>query len=165
MTNPSHQWLPAQLLLSGDEQQDLATLYAVFTRDFVQSSPALGGFPIICNHTPVPGKAFGQTFWHIVSREDQKTGQRRFDPARARRLPWCAAVIANAARQDVTVFDYRKGGSLVRTYLWLHQYDYLVVLQRRNQIKGPAFLLITAYHFDGPWMRKQAQNWYSKRER
>ncbi len=71
----------------------------------------------------------------------------------------------NAHDPYATVLDFRKRGALVRTYLWLEPLDYLVTLQIKQFRIGPVAFLVTAFHLDGPWMRKQVNKWYEARVR
>lgn len=151
--------------LGGSVRRDIARLHRVFEADFKRGRPAFGGMPLWWDRALVPGTTFEAGFWHIVTREDPRTGVRRFDPFRAERLPWCAPTILNANDAAVKVWNYRKTGKLVRTYVWLEHHDYLITLQQKRLRVGPVVFLVSAFHVDGPWMRKQLRQQYASRIR
>jgi hypothetical protein len=107
-----------------------------------------------------PTEVFGFTyeggFWHLVSRyhyewsPSGRAKRRDFDPPRAERLPWFAPVVRNADTEAVLAWDYLEANGKINTYLWLSNWDYVVVLQRRSQTRGEVYFLVTAYHVDGP---------------
>ncbi len=62
-------------------------------------------------------------------------------------------VIANSTEPEVEVWDYEEGRGRVRTYVWLRDHDYLVVLEKRQKRIGLVAFLVTAFHIDGPGKR------------
>jgi hypothetical protein len=57
------------------------------------------------------------------------------------------------------MWDYEEGRRRVRTYLWLREYDYAVILEKR---KGH-YYLITAYYVDGDSNRRSLRRKYEQR--
>jgi len=135
MTLPS--WLPALASASGALDDAIARLYKHFTEDFKNSGCELRGVPVRFALRIPAGERYEEVFWHLISKEDE-AGERRFDNCRARRLPWCKAVIEHADEDAVTVWrDYVK--ARLRTFLWLRELDYVVVLEevtRSHLING-----------------------------
>jgi len=72
--------------------------------------------------------------------------------------------IANASDKEVKVWDFREGRGKIRVYLWLEEWDYVVVLAKRKISFGNAIFLVTAYYVDGDYQRRVLQRKYSNRE-
>jgi hypothetical protein len=61
-------------------------------------------------------------------------------------------------------FDYAEGSGKVRTYLWLYQCDYVVILEKVvRRGKSLAFMLLTAFPLDGASRRRAMQRKYENR--
>ncbi len=88
-------WLPDLVVTDGVWSEVVAELYCVFCRDFKDNRPTLNGLPVICDDR-VSESGHEEGFWHLITQYDPQTGERLFESARARRLPWCSAVIRNA---------------------------------------------------------------------
>lgn len=156
-------WLPPMVALSGSLPHDLAILHNTFVKDFDQGNPTFLGIPVSWDRKLVTGATYCGAFWHIVSRANPSTQMRELDPSRARRLPWCAAVLANASDSAVKVWDYEKGRGNVRTYAWLEQLDYVVVLEKQQRRLTNVAFLVTAYHLDGDYSRRQLKGLHRRR--
>lgn len=164
MSDAPPDWLPPPL----DHftwPDTLDELFEVFKTDFINGKPRFNGKPIWwdqkCEDDHRP-----EGFWHITTREDRKSGDRLSDPPRAKRMSWCRAVIDNPGPPDVLMFDYEEGNGKIRTYLWLHEYDYVVILgktMRRGQQR--AYFLITAFCIDGSYTKRKMQKKYDEREK
>jgi hypothetical protein len=104
-------------------------------------------------------------FWHLTTREDKTTGDRLLDTPRAKRLRWCRATIDNATSPDVLAFDYEEGNGKIRTYLWVHEADYVVILEKRQKNgRAIAYSLVTAFVLDGPSRKRDMQRKYDNRK-
>jgi len=160
-------WLPPVVDCNGVWREVVAALYAIFMRDFTNGRPSFRGRPIWWDRRRDPGDSYEIGFWHLISRDDLQTGDRLPDFRRAERLPWCRPVLDHEADQAVLVWNADRGGGDVRTYLWLRDLDYVVVLQRRalrNRGVGRSVMfLVTAYHVDGDRTRKQLEGSYASR--
>jgi hypothetical protein len=99
-------------------------------------------------------------FWHLTHREDRQTGQRLPDPRRCERLPWVRSIIVNAHRTEVLAFDYQEGDGSVKTYLWLRDFDFLVLMKK--YLDGGR-RLITSYYIDYPHKRRKLEGKYDRR--
>lgn len=55
------------------------------------------------------------------------------------------------------VWDYEEGKGNIRTYVWLHRFDYLLVFEKKDFRKGQIALLIIAYHLDGRKSRNSVE--------
>lgn len=60
--------------------------------------------------------------------------------------------------------DYQEGDGRVRTYLWLEQYDYVVILERKAKRLGTAAFLVTAFHIDGAQRREGLERKFRNRQ-
>ena len=69
--------------------------------------------------------------------------------------------MANHERSEIKVFDYdhytKDIG--VRRYIWLAEYDYVLILQKTKK----ALFWVAAYYVDSEWGRKDLLRRYEKR--
>lgn len=144
-------WLPEMESVEGRTEDVLKRLHRRFLADFAASRCVFQGLPVLWDDGKivVSGQAYDRGFWHLVSRNDQKIGARRFDPRRGERLPWCAPLLANAHDDAALVWEYREGHGRLRTYVWLERWSYVVILEAVSTRAGEAMRLVTAYHVDG----------------
>ena len=78
-------------------------------------------------------------------------------------MKWCRAVIDNCSTPDVVTCDYDEGGR-IRTYLWLYQCDYVVILEKVvRRGKEVALMLVTAFPLEGKSRRRAMQRKYENR--
>lgn len=158
-------WLPPMLDLIGkSEEECLSILYEVFTRDFKSGHLSFRGLPVWWNRKILPQQHYEEGFWHLISREERDTVNRRLDPPRAARLPWCKPVLTNYKANQIKVWNYLEHQHRLRTYVWLEYWDYCIILERRNQRQGQVVWLITAFHVDGPSRKRNLQRKFEKRE-
>lgn len=140
MTNTPSDWLPDLIKVeAGSWVEDLNQLYAVFRNDFVTGGPRYEGLPVWHDRRLLDGK-YEEGFWHLVTQDYSKP-------------------------PDVLVFDYEEGNGKTRRYLWVHEFDYLVILEKRS--KGGvdrAYSLVTAFSFENDASyRKTTQRKYDHR--
>ena len=165
MTHSLPEWLPELLDTNGSWDEILERLYSVFTSDFVTNRPRCDGLPVLPDGKKLDGDSHEEGFWHLITKTDPQTRDRLLDAPRAKRLGWCRATIENCHPPDVLVFDYEEGSGRLRRYLWLHECDYLVVLEKRKSGgKATAYMLITAFYLDGPSSRRRIRKKYDARE-
>jgi len=155
-------WLPEFCETNGEWDEVVSALYRLFCRDFVESPLNLEGDPIWRDRRIT--EKYEEAFWHLITRTDDRTGERLFDPRRAERLSWCAAIIRNSTDPAVKQWQYREGTGKIRRYLWLEAYDYVVVLERRKIGGNFVNFLISAHHVDGESRRRSLKRKYEKRE-
>lgn len=158
-------WLPEEIDTNGSWDEILARLYEVFDHDFTQGRPRYGVVAVWWDRRFLDGDPHEEGFWHLTTRTDKTTGDRLLDTPRAKRLRWCRATIDNANPPDVLVFDYEEGNGKIRTYLWVHEADYVVILEKREKNgRVNAYSLVTAFVLDGPSRRKDIQRKYDNRK-
>ncbi len=107
------------------------------------------------------GRDKEEGFWHVVSKKDRYSGERLPDYRRAERLPWARPAIECPARSEIKVFDYDHGAKDVgvRRYIWLAEYDYVLIFQKKKR----ALFWVTAYYVDSVRGRKDLGGRYEKR--
>lgn len=153
-------WLPPMMRLDGDwERQILVNLYRVFTNDFKVNVCYFNHLRVIYD-THKKESNLEEGFWHLITRDDKTLGGRITDFPRAERLPWCKPTIEHATNDvEILTWDYRESSKRINSYIWLINYDYVVIVQKRKKV---AFLL-TAYHVDGNSTKKSLRRKYSQR--
>ncbi|HEV3040456.1 MAG TPA: hypothetical protein VHA33_22020 [Candidatus Angelobacter sp.] len=153
-------WLPQMLVVDPWTQNTFDELYAVFTRDFKTTRPTLNGAEVWFFPEMEDGKEC--IFWHLTQRDDKHVNDRLPDFARCARLCWIRAIIDNASSPEVLCWDYIESDKSLRTYLWLRNDDYIIVLKK---MPNGSHRLITAHCIDYASKRRTLQSKYEKRIR
>lgn len=125
--------------------QVLDLLYDIFTYDFKNNKPVHCGLRVFYDTRILEdGDGKEEGFWHVISRKDRNTGDRLPDYRRAERLPWARPMMENEDCPELKVFDYNHGtkDKGVRRYVWLEDYDYVLILQQKKN----KFFWITGYY-------------------
>ena len=156
-------WLPP--IIDNSEYADwdkfLEEVYRIFKRDFLEGDTlSYRSAPVIINSELERGKE--KTFWHLTHRTEKgkRWGRRKIrDVRRAERLPWIRPIITNHADKDILDFDYFEGQGILRTYLWLRNWDFVVILESLNG----CYLLITAYSVDYAGQKEGLEKKYDDR--
>ncbi|MFH1010037.1 MAG: hypothetical protein V1784_02225 [bacterium] len=162
-------WLPHLIDTNGEWSEVVARLYAIFERDFKRGRPTWEGRPVWWEWRRDPGDPYENGFWHLITRDSEEKKARLFDPSRAQRLCWCAATLAHSDDPAILKWDYREGSRRIRTYLWLQDFDYVVIIEKKTkhdrQTGGWFDIadLITAYYVDGDSERLKLKRKYDKR--
>lgn len=73
-------------------------------------------------------------------------------------------MIRNSHHDAVKVWDFRERNGGLRTYLWLEEWDYAVVLEKRPHRIGEIAFLITAFYLGFPRSRRNLARKYQERE-
>lgn len=171
MSNPPS-WLPAVISVDGNFQDVVQTLYGIFASEFIDKRPDFLDMPVWYDRTRKGSDPYEEGFWHLITRDSPGKETRLFDPRRAERLPWCSPVICHGSHAAVKAWDY-DDGRRIRTYVWLEQFDYVVLLEKRVLKQKAAVsgvlpertiaFLITAYHVDGESVRRSLRKKYEGR--
>ena len=153
-------WLPDLIPIDGEFDSVVEKLYKVFFRDFRSNRPSFQGMQIWWDQklSEEDRRKYEEGFWHLITKEDQRTGERLISPRRAERIAWCAAIISNHEDPAVRVWKGRKGRKGDRVFLWLHEHDYVVIFKELQMRRGPVMFLLTAYFIDGASSRR----WFEK---
>lgn len=165
MTQPQPAWLPDIVSVNGQWEQVLRMLYGIFERDFVAGGCRFQKMPVWWDRRKLPGEAYEEGFWHLITKEDRHTRERLPDPRRAERLPWCRPTLENCSDPVVKVWEYEEADGKVQTYVWLENWDYVVILRKREQNRGPVAFLVTAFHVDYDSTRRSLRVKYQKRQK
>jgi hypothetical protein len=152
-------WLPEPLEVMpwGSETYDL--IYECFERDLKPNPPRYNGKFIFYSKNLIDGKEEG--FWHITDRDVSrgKRGNRLPEPARCAKICWIAPMLRNSGHPDLLEWDYVEGDGGVNRYIWLFDYDYIIILQDL----GRKYRLRTAYTVDNENERNKLQKKYERR--
>lgn len=156
---PLPNWLPPLLEVSPWTDATVEQLYESFVRDFKGARLTIDGGRV--SHIPdleEDGKE--AIFWHLIQKEDESTGVRLPDFARSARLPWAAAIISNANQPEVVRWDYTEAKGHINTYLWLKEFDYVVILRRFG---NGGRRLVTAHCVDGEGTKRTLDRKFKQR--
>ncbi|MDO8950567.1 MAG: hypothetical protein Q8S43_07800 [Actinomycetota bacterium] len=153
--------LPGFINIAGHCRDVADRMYGQFETDFKQSQVEHRGIPV--HHDRKAGNlGYEDGFWHMITREDKSRGNRRFfEGKRAAKLPWAKELLQCAAHPRIRTWDYDSGRKRkgVRTYVWLEDWDYVVILKRI----GRPYMLVTAYDVDDANTRCYFERLYANR--
>lgn len=155
-------WLPPIINVNGEWSNILRILYNVFTRDFIHGKPKLENVPVWWDNRKIDD-IYEEGFWHLITKFDYTINQRLPDPRRAERLPWCAPIIDFSNDSVLKVWDYLESNNRVRTYIWLVDGDYVVILEKKKKRVGLIAFLVTAFHVDGPSSKRNLKRKFEKK--
>jgi hypothetical protein len=156
-------WLPAIISVDGEWDRIVERLYAIFVTDIKDGKPRLNRSPVRWDRKILDGEKYEEGFWHLISKDDDSIMERLFDPRRAERLPWCRPTIDHFNDNVVKYWDFRVSRSRIETYLWLENFDYVVIFRKRKLNIGTVFFLITAYHVEGDSTKRNLRRKYQDR--
>lgn len=152
-------WLPKELDIScGTFREIIQILYAIFEKDIKYGQLKYQGCKVGFSRKVKPdGLGYEEIFWHLVTREDKITAERYLDYRRAEKLPWIKAMIKHQNDACLKVWDYQEGSIKkgVRTYIWLENWDFVVILQKIQRTKVAIYNIITSFHLDGDGSRRR----------
>jgi len=151
-------WLPPTINTNGDWNKVLVNLYAIFTKDFIDHDCYFDSYKIMMDRRKTDS-LYEEGFWHLITRNNEKTGERVPDFPRAQRLPWCKPTIENHCDPLIRCWNFLEANGRINTYIWLEECDYMVIIQKR---RNSAFL-VSAFHIDGAKQRRYYQAKYEKR--
>lgn len=103
-------------------------------------------------------------FWHLVERKQPyDKNNRTWDPERAARMPWIKPILLYSDKNEVLVWNYLEGNGKVRTYCWLYDFDFIVIIEPNKDYEQ--YRLVTSFHIDGKRQRLYYEKKYNKREK
>ena len=156
-------WLPPLVSVNGEWTSIVIRLYAVFTADFKRKICVFQGCGVDWDRRVQPGDSYEEGFWHLITKKDERTNDRLLDPRRAERLPWCSPTIHHGTHSAVKTWEYLESGNRRRVYLWLEEWDYVVILEKRTRRNTTRYFLVTAFHVDGDSTRRSLTRKYTAR--
>lgn len=155
MTQKSPGWIGSLITLEscdGDSEKYLEKLFETFKKDFIDSKPKFNGKQVLHDKNLDGGKP--NTFVHITTETDRETKKRILSLRRCERIGWIKPIIEHTDDPAVLVWQKKQATSkrpAVRTYLFLEQENFLIVLQ---EIKFGHFI-ITAIYVDNPNQKRK----------
>jgi hypothetical protein len=166
ISNASPPWLPPLFCIDGAIEEILPRLHDVFVNDFKRNHPCFETIPVNANCAidTSTDHNYEVGFWHIIGHYDT----REYDHQRAIRLPWCSPCIENSANSIVTRWNYQEASGKIRTYIWLREFRYLIILQHgtHNRTGETVMFLITAFYVnrgkEAELERKYTQRYIAK---
>lgn len=156
-------WLPPILEIDNHEDVALPVLYGVFTADFKQGVIVFRNARVTWDTRMIYDGRYDAGFIHLVTKDGPPLMRRGLDEGRARRLRWCKATINNSTCESIKQWDYEESSGRVRTYLWLQDQNYVVILERRCRNGFEENFLVTAFHIDGSSTVRSLSQKYSRR--
>lgn len=145
-------------------------LYQIFHRDFVAQQTQLAGRIWIDPQSRRLEDGKEMTFWHLTSRTQQYSKREggRFitvterlpDFRRSERLEWVKLILDNHADARVKCFYHQENNPKrdIRLYLWAHQHDFVVILQKLGRSSS---FLVTSFYVDHQKKRQEYQRRYA----
>ena len=150
-------WLPPLFVISPWTEQTFEGLYAIFKEDFLDNPANYSGQRVWL--FPEKERNKETIFWHLTEREDKELGCRVADPRRAERLPWVRPMLDNLADLHILHWDYEEGDKTIKTYVWLKDFDYLIVLKRMPDLSRR---LITSFYIEYSNKRRDLERKYKQ---
>lgn len=151
-------WMPDMFQVNPWTENTFELLYRIFQTDFVDSQPCYRGNTVWFFPEKEDGKEV--VFWHLTSRVDKTTGERLPDLRRSERLPWARPILDNPDKPEILDWDYEEDDGTIKTYVWLKDYDYLIILKKyRNGRRR----LITSFWIEYQNFRIKLDKKYEKR--
>lgn len=144
-------------------------LYRYFHNDFVAQKTYLNGHIHIDPKSHQKDEEKELVFWHLTTKEtkiNKKIGkrwvteiERVFDCRRAERLSWIKKIIENHSIADIKMFYHKETNVKedIRLYLWLEDYDFVVILQKIGQNSS---YLVTSFYVDRDGKRNEYKRRY-----
>src|SRR5260370_37875427 len=149
--------------VDGEEEVVLPRLYEIFIADFKIGRPRLYDLQVHWDIRPSIGRPYEEGFIHIITETGPPHMRRAFDPPRAARIRWCAAMIMNCSCPTVAAWNYQEASGRVRTYLWRKDVQYVVILERKER-KRCVYFLVTAFNTDGTSTQRGLDKKYQNRQ-
>lgn len=151
--------LPEKIDLTVIKENTLDILYSMFSDAFHTRKIKYKGKPVIYDNRKNDGEKYEEGFWHIVSKG--KGSDRLLDTLRAEKIAWCFCLIEDADSYGAVTFEYKHKNNDIRTYIWLKEQGYVVVLKKIRV----GFLLTTAFHIEGESKKHGIYRKYDNREK
>jgi hypothetical protein len=139
-------------------QQTYDGLYDVFRQQIRNGALTYRGNVVW--HFPEVSDGREEVFWHLTSREDKTTGDRLPDLRRCERITWVRPLVHACPHADVLDWDYVEGDGTTKTYLWLPDDDFLVILKKYPDGRRR---LVTSFWVEYEHKRRELRKKYDNR--
>ncbi len=158
------EWLPNLLtVMPWSVPGTYDMLYSVFCSDIRDVDLRYETCPVWFFNDMEDGRE--KLFWHLTSRENKAKliprRKRRFYPTeqthdpqeterfpdmrRCERLNWVKPLLDHPCAPEMLAWDYEEGDGVIKTYLWIKEYDFLVVMKK---YANGTYRLITSFYVD-----------------
>ncbi len=117
--------------------------------------------PVWYERRIIPGEQYEEAFWHLITKKNHYDDDRLFDSKRAERLPWCKPVLENS-NDDSVLFWLQYDRKKPVFYVWLENYDYVIILAKRIT-KGKEVLFLKTAYYVGSSTRRKLKRRYDNR--
>ena len=169
-------WLPKTATVNPWRVDTYEVLYAIFCRDIRDHNLKYSGNAVWIFRVLEDGKE--RIFWHLTTRNTKRQKiprrKRKFYPKgqeyteterlpdlrRCERLPWVKPLIEHPTEPEVTAWDYEEGDQTVKTYIWIKDYDFVVIMKKYPDGRRR---LITSFYVDRSFKRKDFERKYTNR--
>ncbi len=125
--------------------------YAIFKKSLMDEEITFNNIPVKVRELPYEDNKV-QGFFHIISEMDKKLKIRMYKNERVKFIPFisrmitehskCNTCLNNCSKIKVWTAPYK--GKISRTKLYFEEYDYIVILEKRNNY----YQLVSAYVVD-----------------
>ena len=122
------EWLQELFQVTPWQHDTFDKLYQLFEQNFKASQPVYDGHTVWFFPEMEDGKE--KIFWHLTSRDDKEAGDRLPDLRRSERLPWVRQMLRHSYKPEILAWDHAEGDGTVKTYVWLENYDFVVIMKR-----------------------------------
>lgn len=151
-------WLPDTFPGNSWNESTYELLYKIFQNDFVENKLSYRSYSVWFFAEKEDGKEV--VFWHLTSQNDKTTGERLPDLRRSERLPWARPMLDNPDKPEVLDWDYEEGDGTIKTYVWLKDYNYLIIMKK---YRDGARRLITSFWIEYQNFRNKLDKKYKQR--
>jgi hypothetical protein len=150
---------PLIIDVNGEWEDILRRLYEVFKRDFKTSKTYHREDIVVYDNRIMPdGHGMEEGFWHVITKGPVG---RTLDTRRAERLSWAKPLMENHLAKNVKYWNYDTGTKEkgIRTYIWLQDKDYLIILQKKRSY----YFWVTAFYVDSQKYKDELLRKYYQR--
>lgn len=159
-------WLPKLILLQDYPANEyIEVVYQIFKRDFEDSKPKFGNYPVRLKKHPV-SKDKSATFWHMVSTGEIES-ERDIDVRRCERIGWVKPIMEKFDLQnnDTDILWWiEKRGSEQRFHLALKDFSYLVVIANRGEYVLPWTAFYIEYEHQRQKLKKKYESYWNNKK-
>jgi len=169
------EWLPGKANINPWTEDTYELLYEIFCRDIRDYDLRYIGNNVWIFPDTEDGKE--KVFWHLTTRSSKikkiPRRKRKFYPEsqtdteterlpdlrRCERLPWVKPLVEHPSESEVLAWNYKEGDQTIKTYVWLKDYDFVVIMKKYPNEKRR---LITSFYVD-TYKRKNFERKYASR--
>lgn len=169
-------WLPEIATVNPWTEDTYEMLYEIFCRDIRGHNLRYIGNDVWIFPEMEDGKE--KIFWHLTTRDAKRKKiprrKRRFYPEgqtdieterlpdlrRCERLPWVKSLIEHPSEPEVLAWDYEEGDRTVKTYIWIKDQDFVVIMKKYPNGKRR---LITSFYVNRSFKRKDFEDKHANR--